>query len=300
MSEIMNRAEVTVDLFDVYGKRIHDKVDLVFQNTDVSTFSETYSVTLKGQPEVIPDVPAAPAGHADVTIKPTKYQERKIKVFVTGLTQNRISEVFFVNPAKADPKRISYSDLAAKTYAIDLKRILDNSEPKIEASNWNDLDPLNRATILNLCSKMAREHLVDGSPVIKQVQGIDQTRLSPDFRERIYGPVLGGFLAGLQALPKNFKTAKGSLHHFPNGWVPVTGEHGSFKTKDKAGNIQFTFARGEEGRSYCDIDLDDHSGWQHVRDYLEHKITDEETHPYNIHQILVRFQKGGDPEYDLL
>ncbi len=297
MSGNMNRADVIVDLFDVYGKPINDDVELAFRNTDVPTFSATYKVALRGQPAVIHGVPSAPTGHADVTVRPTKYQERTVKIFVTGLSPNVIKGTFFVNPAKADPKLISYSDLADKSYADGLKTMLDNSH--IDAAMWNDFDPLNRATILNLCSKMAREFIGDGTPVIKQVRGIDRTWLDIKRRERIYAPVLDSFLAALQKLPTNFKSASGSTHHFPNDWLAVT-KGGSFKTKDKAGNIQFTFARDADGKHYCDIDLDDSSGLKHAMDYLEHKIFKEETHPYNIHEILVKFQKNGDPEYLLL
>jgi hypothetical protein len=296
----VNQADVTVDLFDVYGDRIHDDVVLAFHNTDVTTFSDTYHVKLEGQPAVIHGVPSAPTGHALVDVKPTKYQQRRfqISVVAASLGENEIKDEFFVDPAKANPRLISYSDLADKSYASELQDLLDNSSPKIDAEIWDALDPVNRATILNLCSKMVRENLNDGNPVIKQVNGIDRAWLNVDHRERIYSPVVDGFLDALRELPTNFKFAGGSLHHFPNNWLGLAEEHSSFKTEDKAGNIQFTFAKDSEGKYYCDIDLDDHAGVHHVTDYLEHKITGQETHPYNIHEILVKFQK--DPEYRLL
>jgi hypothetical protein len=298
----MNQADVIVDLFDVYGDRIHDDVVLAFHNTDVTTFSDTYQVQLKGQPAVIHGVPAFPTGRALVDVKPTKYQERRFQIFVVDPTvgTNRLKGEFFVNPLKANPKLISYADLANKSYATEIRTLLDNSKPKIDEAAWNALDPVNRATILNLCSKMVRENVDAATKVVTQVLGIDRTWLNPEHRERIYSPVTDGFLTALRALPKNFKSAGGSLHHFPNNWLGMTEKHSSFKTKDKAGNIQFTFAKDSQGKYYCDIDLDDHSGIQHVLDYLDHKLTGEETHPYNIHEILVKFQKNGDPEYRLL
>lgn len=301
MSEPMNRADVTVDLVDVYGKRIHDDVELAFHNINVPTFSKTYNVQLRGQPEIIPGVPSFPTGRADVDVRPTKYQERKFSIFVVGagVGKNEISGEFFVHPAKADPKFISYADLANKSYATAIKTLLDNSIPKIDEAAWDALDPLNRATILNLCSKMVRENSDPATSVITTVLGIDQTWLKPDHRERIYSPVADDLLTALRRLPKNFKFADSSLHHFPNNWLGLTEKHSSFKTKDKAGNIQFTFAKDSQGKYFCDIDLDDHAGIQHVLDYLDHKLSGEETHPYNIHEILVKFQKK-DPEYRLL
>jgi hypothetical protein len=296
----MNTADVTVDLVDVYGERIHDDVLLSFHNTDVPTFSDTYSVELKGEPGVIHGVPSFPTGRALVDVVPTKYQQRRFPVFVVAPSINKtvIKGEFFVKPEKASPKLISYADLANKSYATEIRRLLDDSVPTIDEARWNALDPLNRATILNLCSKMAREKTDPATALIGKVVGIDQTWLSEDHRERIYSPVADDLLAGLRSLPKNFKFADSSLHHFPNDWLGLTEPHSSFKTKDKAGNIQFTFAKDAAGKHYCDIDLDDHAGIQHVLDYLEHKISGEETHPYNIHEILVKFQK--DPEYRLL
>ena len=63
---------------------------------------------------------------------------------------------------------------------------------------------------------------------------------------------------------------------------------------------QFTFASDAHGQHYCDIDLDDHSGIKHAIDFVEHKIFQEETHPYTIHELLVKYQRHGDPEYLLL
>jgi hypothetical protein len=298
----MNQADVVVDLFDVYGYRIHDDVTLAFHNTDVISFSATYHVQLKGQPEVIHGVPSFPTGHAMVDVKPTKYQQRRFQISVVGPTvgHNEIKDEFFVDPAKAKPKLISYADLPNKSYGRELQDLLDNSTPKIGAATWDALDPVNRATILNLCSKMAREKLTDGTPVIKQVKGIDVSWLNAKHRERMYSSVADDFLASLRKLPTNFKVADGSTHHYPNNWVGIKEKPFSFKSKDVAGNIQFTFAKDSQGKHYCDIDIDDHAGIKHAMDYIEHKVFQEETHPYTIHEILVKYQEHGDPEYFLL
>ena len=122
----MNEADVVVDLFDVYGYRIHDDVALAFHNTDVVSFSKTYHAQLRGQPEVIHGVPSAPTGHAFVDVKPTKYQQRRFSISVVGpsLGNNEIKGDFFVDPAKANPKLISHADLANKSYEPDLLGLL--------------------------------------------------------------------------------------------------------------------------------------------------------------------------------
>lgn len=48
----------------------------------------------------------------------------------------------------------------------------------------------------------------------------------------------------------------------------------------------------------ADIDIDDHQGIAHAADVLKHKITGQDTHPFDIHQILIFFQ-GVDPGYEI-
>lgn len=73
---------------------------------------------------------------------------------------------------------------------------------------------------------------------------------------------------------------------------------GSFKTFEKTGNLQLTFARNSAGKFLVDADVDDHQGIQHAFDVLKHKFTSKDTHPFDIHQILLFFQ-NIDPGYAL-
>ena len=49
----------------------------------------------------------------------------------------------------------------------------------------------------------------------------------------------------------------------------------------------------------ADIDIDDASGIEHVFQVLRNAITGKPTHPYYIHDILVRFQEI-DPGYKFI
>jgi hypothetical protein len=83
-------------------------------------------------------------------------------------------------------------------------------------------------------------------------------------------------LGALRKFPEQFRSVSGSLHKFFDDWVPVSQQN-SFKSRNNAGNIQFTFATNPAGGSLADIDLDDHTGIAN-------------TNPYDLHQILVYFQ----------
>ena len=119
------------------------------------------------------------------------------------------------------------------------------------------------------------------------VQSIDLTWLDVEHRERIYANVHDDLLEALRDYTQVYDSVGGGMHEFPpGGWHPVDEPY-SFKTwKDRAGNIQLTFAQNVAGALLADIDLDDHKGLKHIADVLKHKFTDKNTPPYDIHQAL--------------
>ena len=94
----------------------------------------------------------------------------------------------------------------------------------------------------------------------------------------------------------SFKSIDGGLHTPPEGYV----EAGSYKSRDGYGNLQLTFfaATASPPGFKLDADIDDANGVEHVFQVLRHWITDSETHPYDIHQILAQYQ-GLDTGYRL-
>jgi hypothetical protein len=298
MSANLNRSEVVVDFKDVYGNTITDKVEIKIYNTQLQSLKDIYTVSFKGQPVTLAQVPAFPTGHAQMIVTPTKYRFKQRFINVEAGVTNKITEYFFVEPSKANPHPIEYADLAAKTFGDELLRVLKASG--IGAAAWNQLNKRNRATVLNLCAKMSREMTRNGTKVITLVDSIDQTWLDSKHWERIYAEVKKELLPALRNYPQVYFSVNGGMHHFPpDGWVSVK-QPDSFKTlRDSAGNIQFTFAE-KSGEAYlADIDLDDHTGLEHVADVLKHKFSGKDTDPYDVHEILW-FSQQLDAEYRLL
>jgi hypothetical protein len=296
MSDNINRADVIVNLRDVHGQTITDEVEITFYNQKAHSLSLRFTAKFKGAPVKLTGVPAFPFGLSEVFINPKRYRYKSIFSNVATGQPNNINEDLFVDPDKARPTLLDFDDLPSKLYGVDLKRILQNS--KIDKKKWDALDKRNRATVLNLSAKMLKELTKDGKTLISQVQNISHGLLDKNHRERVYASVDGGLLGALRKFPERFRSVSGSLHEFPDGETPVA-EPNSFKTRESAGNIQFTFAADGGGASVADIDLDDHTGIQHASDVLRHKITGKNTDPYDIHQILVYFQ-DLDPGYRLL
>ena len=290
-----NRTDVTVNLMDVYGKTINDKVEIIFYNQNVSSLSQKFQVKFQGQPVVLNDVPAFPTGLAKVVITPTNYRSKAIFKNVIGGQDNTISEQFFVAPDKARPKLIDFSDISDKSYGEKLNRILDESE--IGANAWNSLDKRNRATILNLSAKILEIEKKFGLQIFNSIQKIESDLLNTRNRARIYARVDANLFDRINNAPQVFDPAPGVAHHFPQNWHPF--ENNSFKARNKAGNIQFTFATNNDGLFLADIDLDDHTGIKHAFDVIKHTLTNEDSDPYDLHEIL-RYSQGIDPEYLLL
>jgi len=301
MADNINRSDVEIDFKDVQGRTITDKVEVKIYNTQLQSLKDIYNVQFKGKPVTLPGVPAFPTGHAKMIVTPTKYRfkQRFINVEADGDNEgkNKITEYFFVEPSKANPRPIEFSDLSSKSYGAALLQILKDS--KITAKVWDGLNKRNRATILNLCAKMSRESVKNGSKLITFVDSIDQTWLDNKHLERIFARVKTDLLTALRKNPETYFSVDGGMHHFPEGWSSVKPPD-SFKTlRDSAGNIQLTFAQNADEAHLADIDLDDHTGLDHIADVLKHKFSGKDTDPYDIHEILW-FSQQLDPEYELL
>lgn len=293
----MEVSDVLVNFMDVYGETITDVVDIMIYNNQLTTIKlPFFGVKFKGAPVKLDDVPAFPFGSAKMIITPTKYRSKQIMIDVSAGETYKVEQYFFVEPSKAKPRFIEYQDLAAKSYGDDLIGILEKSE--IDDAAWSKLDKRNRATILNLSAKMSRETVSNMGKLIKKVNRLDLTWLDVKHRERIYAYVDGELLEAMISDPV-YSSVGGGMHKFPPGWQMVK-EPNSFKTlKDSAANIQLTFARNADGVLMADIDLDDHTGLAHVADVTKHIFSGKDTDPYDIHQILWRFQHL-DAEYRLL
>ena len=296
MSDNINRSDVMVNLRDVHGQPITDEVEITFYNQKVQSLNQRFPVKFKGGPARLQGVPSFPNGLHEVFIKPKRYRYKSIFINVVGGEKNSINEDLFVDPDHARPTLLDFDDLKSKLYGADLLRILERSG--IKKAKWDALDKRNRATVLNLSAKMFHDKLKNGDSLISNVDSIVEKMLDKNHRERIYAMVSDNLLSALRKFPDGFRSVSGSLHKFFDDWIPVTQQN-SFKSRNDAGNIQFTFATNSSGGSLADIDLDDHTGIKHAADVLRHKITGANTNPYDLHQILVYFQ-GIDPGYRLL
>ena len=295
----VNRAQVHVDLQDVNGNAITDNVEITFFNEQVKSLSQRFRVSFQGAPVLLPGIPAFPTGLAEVLIKPNSYRLKSIFMNVPADGSGRIVETFFVDPDEVNPVFHSLSDIQTLPQWAALQQVLQRSQITSDAA-WSELGDEPRAGLLNLHAKMQRE-LADGvNPVFGFVERI--TRFQP---ARVFAFAPRTLRDLVRANSKGFHSVSGALHTFEGTNVKVVDPDGSFKTHDAAGNLQLTFGEDPQGefaaggKYLVDIDIDDHQGIEHAADVLQHTITGKDTNPYDIHEILIFFQRL-DPGYQLV
>jgi hypothetical protein len=282
-------ARLRLEMVDVYGKPLKEKVDIILRHqvlSDVIKVSENASNKIE-----ITGLHGAPQGLYRIDIDPPSYQyiSRFINLKASGVTP--LALTFPIDPGKvASVNFPKYS-----TLPDDLKKLLENSDKvrSFEGKKGNELydalDDIRKAGLLNIAAKTRVTPLIGGGTVLPFVQELNEIRGDRFFaavpkalREETKNSVAGGL----------FHAVDGSLHHPPAGFSLA----GSFKTSEHYGNLQLTFFMNDSGDCVADIDIDDAAGIEHVFQVVRNKLSGNPTHPYNIHEILVGFQKI-DPGY---
>lgn len=174
-----------------------------------------------------------------------------------------------------------------------MKRAAVEGMPDTGKKLYDALDPLSKAGLLNLFTKMTNTALPASGSAWSFVDSL--YRIRPD---RIFFDALPGYRDALKAAvaSKSFKTADDSLHTPPDGF-----EHaGSFKSLDAHGNLQVTFFAkpGNPPTFKVDADIDEEDGIGHAFEVIRNTLTGGTTHPFDVHQILTLHFKA--PPYELL
>jgi hypothetical protein len=279
-------------LRDAAGKGITDHVEFKLYNQRADALNQRFEFDVKGRRVLLRDVPAFPFGLAELFIKPERYRFKSVFVDVRPGADTIVDETVLIEPSRAKPTFPTFTDLRTAPRWQDLLGLLKKSGID-SASKWEELGPLRRAGLLNLYAKLQRETQQASVPIFSFLDRVAQAEHIR--QDRLFVLVRDEFLPAVRQHAR-FRAVSGALHVFDPPWMAVDPD-GSFKTKDRAGNLQITFAaqRGQSGH-FADIDIDDHAGVRHAADVLKHRIADRDTHPYDIHNILLYFQ-GCDPGY---
>jgi hypothetical protein len=283
--------KLKVSLSDVRGQRVQEDVDVSLRHQTLGTEQR---VRLKGgKITTITDLRQQPDGVYRVAIQSSSYLPvgQFINIKSSGITPLDLT-------VPIDPRRVKR--ITPKTHddlPEDARRLLGVSkavlgfEGRTGAALYDGLDDIRKAGLLNIVAKTLTTRFDTGRAVLSFVQELTELRgdrffavVTKDLREETKNAVHSGLFESVSAL----------LHHPPEGFSHA----GSFKTADHYGNLQLTFfAKGDDWRA--DIDIDDANGLEHVFQVVRNGLSGRPTHPFDIHELLLQFQKL-DPGYQLV
>ncbi|HZT58312.1 MAG TPA: hypothetical protein VFA21_06735 [Pyrinomonadaceae bacterium] len=291
-----NTTTLSLSLLDVYGNPIKDRVDISLRHTVL--MSAVFS--LKNQD-----------GSKRLSIKGLDFtQGGRYEMFIGGLKYGTVHQFVQVSEDEETELELTFPVRANKVRGIsapgyaslgdDLRLVLQNSEvesfPGLRGPDlYGALDDVRKAGLLNIYAKMRATvfRLPDPRDTFSYVTAL--TRLRGD---RFFAEVKKELRDEVKNAQSSqlFHSVPGGMHTPPPGYVLVD----SYKTLERYGNLQITFFNNPATLDFlADIDIDDAQGIEHIFQVVDHMVTGNETNPYDIHEILLGYQKL-DPGYTLL
>jgi hypothetical protein len=279
--------KLNLQMLDVYGNPLNErslvsiKNQLTSQNLPDTSIYPSRDGTITG---------LTPKNVYQVLMSPPSY--RPVSKFVTispsGVTA--LSATFLIDSNKV--RKVEFP--AFNQLQKDAQDLFTNSKAVIGSEGsgpalYNNLNDVNRASILNIIAKARASELDDHKNVmhyLKEITSIKPSSImavvSKELIDEAGDSVRKGLLFPVSSM----------LQNPPPGFEKA----GSFRTPDRYGSLQFTlFVKGHDCIAL--IDIDDKGGLKHLMDVLGGATTtDAVTNPYDINQLLFFYQKL-DPGY---
>jgi hypothetical protein len=281
------------DFLDVYGDRPDDQVDVTLKHQVLSQ-----SLQVKNQATTkrlrVTDLDSTQGGIFSLQVFPLR--RRPVGRFLRVL-EGKTLQQSIVLPVDAD--RVTgidappYDSLGADLRGVLEASTVEGDEDKRGADLYGALDDVQKAGMLNIYAKMKATKFADDRDTFSYVT--EFTRIRGD---RFFAKVAKELRdATKNSIPTNlFNEVSGALHTPPPGFALVD----SFKTLDLYGNLQLTFFGNPDTLEFIsDTDIDDAQGIEHIFQVLRPFFTGQDTNPYDIHEILLEYQKV-DPGYKLV
>ena len=281
---------VELEFVDVHGARLTEPVNISLRHRVLNDQRRIDGVDAS-RPIAIADLRTEPQGLYILQVSAPSY--RPVSRFLTVPASGTKREVI-VLPIRHDKAKAifpEYDQLDARVKGVLERSANVRGHAGVSGrALWTALSDVAKAGLLNIAKKSLATEFQNGADLLPHVTLVDC------LGDRCFVEVPGALIDQMPELVDGdfFRAVNGSLHEAPEGFLAA----GSFKTLDAFGNLQLTFFRnGTQCRA--DVDIDDAAGIGHVFQVLRNHITDEPTHPFNIHQILIAHQHL-DPGYRLV
>lgn len=282
-----------LDFFDVYGERPDDHVDVLLKHQVLSqSVHETNHATTKSLR--ISELDSTQGGTFNLQVFPLR--RRPVSKFLRVFEDKTVRHAVVL---PMDSGRVTGIDAPPfDSLGDDLKVVLEASivegfEDKRGAALYDAVGDVAKAGMLNIYAKMKVARFADTRDCFSYVTAF--TRLRGD---RFFAKVAKELRDAVKnSIPDHvFNEAPDALHTPPPGFETVD----SFKTPDLYGNLQLTFFSNPTTLEFIsDTDIDDAQGVEHIFQVLRPILTGKHTNPYDIHEILLEYQKV-DPGYKLV
>jgi hypothetical protein len=282
-----------LDFLDVYGNRPDDRVDVLLKHQVLSqSVHQTNQDTTK-RLRII-ELDSTQGGIFNLQVFPLR--RRPVSRFVRVIEDKTVQQSIVL---PIDASRVTGIDAPPfDSLGDDLKAVLEASsveglEDKRGAELYDALDAVPKAGMLNIYAKMKVTKVADSRDCFSYVTAFNRLRgdrffakVTKDLRDAVKNSVHANV----------FHDAPELLHTPPPGFVPAD----SFKTPDLYGNLQLSFFSNPDTLEFIsDTDIDDAQGVEHIFQVLRPIFTGQNTNPYDIHEILLEYQKV-DPGYKLV
>lgn len=270
---------------DLYGEKPKETVSVSVKHTVLTNFANAPKHDASKR-LTLDNLDSSNGGRYQVQVFPVRYRPEGLFLRIKG--GEMLKHIFTLVP---DPDKVvrvefpPYADLGT-----DLKHVLESSDVEGNASQQGEalyqaLDDIRKAGLLNLYAKMKATRFGNERDSFSYVASLRRVR-----GERFFADVdkaLRDEVKNSQHI-RLFEEVPGGLHHPPPGYLLDD----SFKTFDAAGNLQLTFFRKQDALEFIiDADIDRSRGLEHAFDVISHTITNKDTHPYDVHAILLKDQK---------
>lgn len=286
------QGQLRLELLDVYGRRLNEKVDISLRSQTLSDVKQAKGASA-AKKILIKELYGAPNGLYQIEVTPSSYLPVGQFVNLKASEITDLTITFAIDYRKV--QKVVFPEYQGLSSV--LRTLLENSadvlgyKTKTGEELYQELDDSRRAGFLNIAAKANTTRLNNGRTVLSYIQELKELRgdrfftvVPKELREETKHSLADGL----------FRSVSAALHHPPEGF----NDAGSFKTNDAYGNLQLSFfLRGED--CVADIDIDDAAGLAHVFQVLRNSLTGRPTHPYDIHEILLSHQKL-DPLYSFV
>ena len=287
------KGNLVFDFFNAKEERLNDKVDVFLKHQELSDSRQVIGHSGKNSWRA-DDLVSTHGGIYQLQVFATKY--RPVSRFIRVHEGKTVRHAILL---PVEPDRVIRAEFPLfDSLGEDLQQVLlassiEGNETLSGAELYAALDDLRKAGLLNVYAKMKRTRFANGRDSFSYVTSMTRIRAQRFFAHAqidLRDEVKNGIAANL------FRDAPDLLHTPPPGFVRAD----SFKTREMFGNLQLSFFRKEDALEFIiDADLDDAQGILHVFQVLRPIFTGENTHPYDIHEILLGGQKI-DPRYELI